>query len=657
MKVCIKDVVDFYAKHPECIGNVEVKTRFGYKTVEAAQCTAKNSEVICVKTDSGNFVKTSPDHLMLSNDAKWVKVKDLEVNDWLFTESDATQITSIKKLKTKQDLYDLQVADVKEFYANGLVSHNSTMLDALTFALYGRAYRNINKPSLVNSITNKGLLVELEFKANNKQMLVRRGIKPTVFEVYQDGKLLNQDSASRDYQEMLETNILKINFKSFRQIVVLGLANHTPFMLLPANQRREVIEDLLDIQIFSVMNSLLKERVQGNKQAIQDNEYKLKLVKSKIELDKKRIADLQKLNTDIIKEKQEKIYQYKKENEEFLKQQQELMIKINDHSKKLVDFEKFQDKFSQLKDLRQKLEKQKIRLNKDISFYKDSESCPTCKQEIGNEFRLETIEKRNETLEQIAKGLDHVEVNIQSLTISLNEMNEQSQALNSLLNTHKSIGVDINTNLQFITNAEDEIASIKERSQEFKDAKMQQSLLDEHDEICKQRDQLLKDREVFSIATQLLKDGGIKTKIIRQYVPIINKLINKYLAAFDFFCQFEIDENFEETIKSRGRDFFSYENFSQGERLRIDLALMFSWRMVSKLRNSTNSNLLILDEILDSSLDAAGVEDFLKILKKLPHEQNTFIISHKTDAILEQFDNVLRFEKVKNFSRVVESGN
>lgn len=527
----------------------------------------------------------------------------------------------------------------------------STMLDAIAFALYGKAFRQIKKSQLLNSINQKELMVEIEFKIGAKKYLVKRGIKPNIFEIWCNGELLNQDAAARDYQSYLEESILKLNYKSFGQVVVLGSSTFVPFMQLKAGERRAVIEDLLDIQIFTVMNTLLKDKVSSNKEEIQEIKYQIDLLKNRIDSAKEHNESIRELKEGEVAKLKEKL----KEQIALIEAEQAsvetLMEEVAELAESISDKPAVKKKLQELEKIDGQLSNKLSKLRKDIAFYEDHDNCPTCRQGIEHEFKQETIEQSTGKIEEIEKGkvelgnrlsgvntrLEEID-NIESVMSGKNlEMSEHNANYKMAMNVCKSIKSEL-------TEAEESVEAI--------DTSAISKLEDDMTTYHTKQNQLFEDKEMLSLVASMLKDGGIKTRIIKQYVPVMNKLINKYLAAMDFFVQFELDENFNETIKSRFRDVFSYASFSEGEKLRIDLALLFTWRAVSKLRNSVSTNLLIMDEIMDSSLDNAGTEEFLKIINEITADSNVFIISHKGDQLYEKFDNVIRFEKVKNFSRM-----
>lgn len=527
----------------------------------------------------------------------------------------------------------------------------STMLDAICFALYGKPFRKINKPQLINSINQKELMVELDFKIGSRSYQVKRGIKPNIFEIWMNGQLVNQDAAARDYQVYLEENILKLNFKSFGQVVVLGSSTFVPFMQLKAGERRSVIEDLLDIQIFTTMNTLLKDRVSGNKEEIQEIKYQIDLLKNRIDSAKEHNASIRELKEGEVSKLKERL----KEQISLIEAEQEavdsLMEEVKGLTESVSDKPAMKKKLQELEKIDGQLTNKLSKLRKDIKFYEDHDNCPTCRQGIEHDFKEETVAISSTKIEEINTARAELDNRLLGVNTRLEEIDGVEGIISgknldmSMHNANYKMAMNVCKSIKKdLTEAEEQVEAI--------DTSAINSLEEDLQSYHTKQSQLFDDKEVLSIVSSMLKDGGIKTRIIKQYVPVMNKLINKYLAAMDFFVQFELDENFNETIKSRFRDVFSYASFSEGEKLRIDLALLFTWRAVSKLRNSVSTNLLIMDEIMDSSLDNAGTEEFLKIINEITVDSNIFIISHKGDQLYEKFDNVIRFEKVKNFSRM-----
>jgi DNA repair exonuclease SbcCD ATPase subunit len=529
----------------------------------------------------------------------------------------------------------------------------STFIEALTFALYGTPFRNINKPQLINSITGKNLVVELEFSIGKKEYMVRRGIKPSVFEIFLNDRLIDQTADIREYQEMLEKQILKLNFKSFSQIVVLGSANYVPFMQMKSQDRRKVVEDLLDIQIFSVMNSLLKEKLQTNRSDLQDVDYKIDLCQQKIDMHRKHIDTLRANNDELIEQKRQKIREHQEGVDSYGIDIETLMEQVEALNQQVVDQDKVTTRKTKLVQMEASLEDRVRKLNKEIQFFHDHDNCPTCKQGIDHDFKNETIQSRQLKTQEVSEAISKIESEIEGANDRLNiiaDINKSITAVNTKIQDNNQQIKFLN---RYITDLTKEIKDLEDQANKITtDQDETSSFVEELENHCKRKEMLSNQKAVFDVSSHLLKDTGIKTKIIRQYVPIMNKLINKYLAAMDFFVNFELDESFNETIKSRFRDDFSYASFSEGEKMRIDLSLMFTWRAIAKLRNSASTNLLIMDEVFDSSLDAGGTEEFLKILESLTLDTNTFIISHKGDQLYDKFHSVLRFEKHANFSRI-----
>lgn len=531
----------------------------------------------------------------------------------------------------------------------------STVLDALCFGLFGKPFRKINKPQLVNSINQREALVEVEFTIGKKNYRVVRGIKPNVFEIYCNDILLNQDAAAKDYQDVLENSILKLNFKSFTQVVILGSASFTPFMQLSAADRRALIEDLLDIQIFSSMNTLLKSKVSDVKDKSTTNNYNISLTEEKINLQKQNIEDNKKHNEEEIKKKQEEIEQSNSQVEKLQNDIGLIQKHIDVLMKKISDESLVNTKLKKLFQLEAKIETNIKKNEKDIQFYEQNDNCPTCRQHIEEHHREEQVRERKQKVLNQQTGLQEIETEVNKL----NERVTQIEAINKHITEHNNEIVSQNSTIvalnKYITKLNKEIKelSTKKNNLEEVNEKLKKLKL-ELEEFMKIKEELVIEKHYYEFASTLLKDTGIKTKIIKQYLPIMNKLINKYLSAMDFFVNFNINENFEETIKSRHRDEFSYANFSEGEKMRIDLALLFTWRQIAKLKNSTNTNLLILDEVFDSSLDTVGTEEFLKLIHEMGTDTNVFVISHKGDQLFDKFRSIIKFEKKGNFSRIAK---
>ena len=529
----------------------------------------------------------------------------------------------------------------------------STILDALSFVLYGKPFRKINKPQLLNSINSKQLIVECEFDIGVHKYKIIRGMKPNILEVYQNSKIINQNADAKDYQEMIEKSILKLNHKSFMQVVILGSASFTPFMQLSAAHRREVIEDLLDIQIFTVMNVLLKEKVIQNKDALQECDTNLRLSKQKIDLQKENSEKLKQNNEELINSHKEKLAHAQQLLLENMEQKKSTEIVINNLREQITDHTKVTSKLKKIDDLEYQLRDKKSKLSKEVLFYHDNDSCPTCKQELQHDFKDSKVQVKQKQIEEVETGLEKLKGEKDICYTRLNEIEKIIEEINTNTSSVEYFINQIMIQESVVTLHTNTIASIESQTKKMEDDKtVLEELEANHTTLEKQKKELIEQRTVYEIAGQLLKDTGIKTKIINQYIPVMNKLINKYLASMDFFVNFELNENFEEKIKSRYRDEFSYASFSEGEKLRIDLALLFTWRTIAKLRNSASTNLLIMDEIFDSSLDNSGTEEFLKILETLAQDTNVFIISHKGDQLYDRFESVIKFEKHQSFSRI-----
>jgi len=526
----------------------------------------------------------------------------------------------------------------------------STMLDAICFALYGKPFRKINKPQLMNSINQKDLKVEVSFKAGGKDYVVVRGMKPNIFEIWRNNELINQDAAARDYQSYLEENILKMNMKSFGQIVVLGSSTFVPFMQLPAGQRREVIEDLLDIQIFTTMNVLLKEKVSDNKTEVQELKYHIDLAKDRIQAAKDHNDSIRTMKEDEVKKIKDRV----KEHLDYIESEQSKIDEIESHMDEFVqsiqDKTEVKKKLSEIQEIDNELKTKFNRLSKEIKFFEQHDDCPTCKQGIESEFKQGTISQHGQEVNKITDAREKLAAKALEKETRLNEISEVEDDI-SKLHLHAS---ECRANIKLTKNT---LNGIKkdlleaEKEVEAVDTSKIKELEEELKTYHIKQEQLLNDKEVLGILGSMLKDGGIKTRIIKQYVPVMNKLINKYLASMDFFVDFQLDEGFNETIKSRFRDAFSYSSFSEGEKARIDLALLLTWRGVSRLRNSVSTNLLIMDEVFDGSLDSEGSSSLFDILSNVIDDTNLFVISHnKADQFQDKFDNIIKFQKVKNFS-------
>jgi DNA repair exonuclease SbcCD ATPase subunit len=528
----------------------------------------------------------------------------------------------------------------------------STILDALCFGLFGKAFRNISKPLLVNSINNSSTIVEIEFAIGTKKFLVKRGIKPNLLEIYVDGKMYNQDANTRDYQKHLEQQILKLNYRSFTQVVILGSSTFVPFMQLTKKFRRDVVEEILDIRIFSLMNLILKSELKTLTLDIREADYEKSLCEEKIVLQEKYIREIKRNKDKIIKEKIELLSG--NEEEIFMRQGEIDLLVIDNEAlvKSISDKDKLNEKLTKLNDIRSTLVEKHKSHSSMIGFFETNDDCPTCEQHIDENFKDDMISKKRDDANKVMTGLKDLEM-------ELTKSNERFSGIKGIVKNIRDNEVHIAKDRSSIAQLEKFNANLENEMNELADGviKSDDSQLKELQSklsgINADRSKLKEEAIYSDAARNMLQDTGIKTKIIKQYLPVMNKLINTYLTSMEFYVNFTLDENFEETIKSRYRDEFTYDSFSEGEKMRIDLALLFTWRAVAKMKNSTNTNLLILDEIFDSSLDSTGTDEFLKILNTLGDE-NVFVISHKQDMLVDKFRSTIKFEKVRNFSHVVE---
>jgi len=527
----------------------------------------------------------------------------------------------------------------------------STILDALCFSLFGKPFRNINKNQLINSINGKKCIVEIEFSIGSKEYKIIRGIKPNIFEIWQNGELLNQDAASRDYQKILEQQILKLNYKTFTQVVILGSASFVPFMQLPPGQRREVIEDILDIRIFSTMNQLLKEKAQETKDEIIRIENEIKSAKDKVESQQTLIQTISNAKAESIKAVQTKIDANNAQISTTQSEIDNIVAEITTLKTRITGKEKLSEDIEKAKQLKTKLDEKVETCEHNAEFFTEHDVCPSCSQDIPEDHKQKIIHDLHNKMQENNKKISDLQGALTTLTTKLEDINtiideittknidlSTKNSTVTLLNKQiKDLETEIETNKADTTNLDEEKAKLKQLAKDALDKITTKNSLQET-------------RNLEEVASILLKDTGIKTAIIREYLPVMNKLINKYLNSMDAYIHFELDEAFNEIVKSRHRDDFTYASFSEGEKMRIDLAILFTWRQIAKMKNSVNTNLLILDEIFDSSLDTAGTDYFLTLMNSFGENSNIFVISHKGDQLFDKFRSVIKFEKRNDFS-------
>ena len=545
----------------------------------------------------------------------------------------------------------------QEYNTNLVIGTNgsgkSTMLDALTFALFNKPFRKINKSQLINTTNEKDTLVEVEFSVNSRDYLVRRGIKPNIFDIEVNGEALHRQADDRSNQKILEENILKVNYKSFTQIVILGSSTFVPFMQLTGSNRREVIEDLLDIRIFSTMNALMRDKMRVQREGLKTLSLRKDNIQDKMVMQKNFMAELDAQRQTGIKASNKKIKEYTLEVDNLLESNETKTVDVSKLIKEQENVTGAGKKLKKLNTLKGKLSNKVTTITKEHKFFSDNKVCPTCTQSINEEFRIDRINDAQSKAKELQSGYKELENAIQKEEEREHQFTQLSQEISTLNNDISQNNTKISGFQRQIRDLESEIQTITDQLQNRnteheKLAEFKANLKETIDELSDQREQL----NHYDFAYSLLKDDGVKTKIIKKYIPVINQQVNRYLQLMDFYINFHLDEEFNETVKSPIHEDFSYASFSEGEKMRIDLALLFTWREVARIKNSVNTNLLIMDEVFDSSLDGFGTEEFLKIIKFVIKDANIFVISHKSD-LHDKFDNVIKFDKVKGFSRIV----
>lgn len=547
--------------------------------------------------------------------------------------------------------------DFQQHHTNLIIGTNgagkSTVLDALTFVLFNKPFRKINKPQLINTTNEKDCVVEIEFSINSRDYLVRRGIKPSIFDIEVNGSPLHKESDDRANQKILEENILKVNYKSFTQIVVLGSSAFVPFMQLTTANRREVIEDLLDIRIFSAMNNLIKEKIRAEKDGIRTLELKKDSLKEKVKMQEDFIEELENRGNAKINANKEKITNLDSEVGYYMNENANTEEQIFKFTKEQEEVVGATEKLVKLNNLKGKISQKVSTITKEHKFFNENTVCPTCTQTIEEEFRVNRIADAQNKAKELQKGFQELEDTIKfeqererqftTLSKEITKLNHEISQNNTRISLNQRQIRDLESEIQTITNQLENRNTEHEKLEEFKEI-----LQNTFEDLSKKKEEIV----YYDFAYSLLKDDGVKTKIIKKYLPFINQQVNRYLQMMDFYINFNLDEEFNETVKSPIHEDFSYSSFSEGEKMRIDLALLFTWREVARVKNSVNTNLLIMDEVFDSSLDGFGTDEFLKIIRYVIKDANIFVISHKSD-LHDKFETVLRFEKVKGFSRMI----
>ena len=533
-------------------------------------------------------------------------------------------------------------------------SGKSTILDALCFALFNKPYRIIKKDQMINTINNADSIVEVYFSIGPKAYKVRRGIKPNIFEIYQDGELLNQNASGVDYQKYLETNILKLNYRSFCQVVILGSSSYEPFMKMRASYRRDVIEEILDIKVFASMNLLLRSKQQELTKDITTLRHSVDLIENKVNLQEQHYNELSKRDTDQIDVKQKDITKAQNDKRDYMFRIESLNKEIVQNQLQIADKVKVSEKMTQLQKLEAKIDQNLKTHKKALKFFEENKNCPTCTQDIKEEFRQDKIDEERRAVVKLQDGYKQLLSEITKQEEKISNFDKVSERIRSIETNVAKLNTSIDELKRYSDRLEDEIEKL--RIEDTSGLNIKEEIVRLKQELVKtkqDRDNVVDEKKYIDVLRQIVDDSGARAQIIKKYLPVMNKLINQYLQSMDFFVSFHLDEEFKETVRSRHMDTFNYNNFSEGEKMRIDLSLLFTWRSIAKMKNSVNTNLLILDEIFDSSLDGQGTDDFFKIVKGLTKE-NIYIISHKGDIMFDKFTNILKFEKYQNFTRIVD---
>ena len=629
----------------------EIETDTGWKEITYIHKTVSYQKWR-IETYNGLTLECADDHIVFTQYYDEIFVKNLIPNEsYIMTNSGPSLVKYVTSYDEYENMYDISVnSNNHRFYTNGILSHNSTMLDALCFVLFNKAFRKIVKNQLINSTNEKECLVEIEFNISNKEYKVIRGIKPNIFEIWIDGVLQNQVAASNDQQKYLEDTILKLNYKSFTQIVILGSASFVPFMQLSTAHRREVVEDLLDIKIFSSMNSILKEKIKNSNEKIKEFTLLEKLIDEKILMQTEFIEELEKRGKKNIEQKQNKIQELS-----------DLEVSVNDEidliQKKVItlnsQLEEFSDattKLKKLTSLKGKIQQKVISISEEHKFFNENSVCSTCKQSIEEEFRLNKVNEIETNSKHLKEGYVELEKTIDDEEKREEQFIQISKEITRLNNEISKDNVCISNYRKNIKELQNEIQTITEQFENKNiETEKLKSLHKEKEDNFKKKSKYKETVNYFDFAQLLMKDGGVKSKIIQKYIPLMNQQINKYLQMMEFYINFTLDDEFKENIKSPIHEDFSYESFSEGEKMRINLAILFTWREIARMKNSVSCNILLFDEVFDSSLDDFGTDYFTKIIKYVIKDTNVFVISHK-NGLEDKFDNVLEFKKRNGFS-------
>ena len=651
MKCKLGDVTDFFnseeRKHP-----MFVEGRFGYKEIEAATITAKNSEQLKISMSNNRSVICSPKHKWLSSEG-WILAKELKPNCNICSSDNTLQkVKRIELLDNKADLYDIQVADVKEFYANGLVSHNSTVIDALYFAMYGKTFRKLKKDQIVNSINKKQCMVELDFSNSGREYKIVRGLAPNVFELYIDGVKKEQDASVHDYQTYIESTALKIDQRTMRQVGLIGSSAFVPFMELKTPERRQVVEELLDIQIFSVMNTVLKSKASSLASEYSDVSSNISKLKSNLAIIEKHLAEKNKQTDEMIFSNNEQIKLIHEEVDRLEAEQEDIRSKISELLELVTKETSSKTVEKELNTIISSMLHNKKIAEKEMKFFKDNNDCPTCLQTINDGFKHGEIRSRTQKIERLEEGLSVAKTKLDDITRKMKIVADHQEAIYKHELSLSSSTARKKAIISQAEQLEEAVEKLKKESYSEASTEEYDTIVSELKDETSKKTNLAETGEYYNVISTLLKDNGIKSAIIKNYVGTINSLVKKYMEIMGFNCEFTFDEEFNETMKSRYRDKFSYSNFSTGQQLRISLSILFAFRELAALKNSAATNILILDEIHSSSLDDEGNEAFLKIVEESSKSSNVLLISH--DPALDEADFIDRrimFENVNNFTK------